>query len=105
VALGATVVFVLQVGRIDRPLKAPTKPWEVASVAFEIARRHRFARELAEIPEGVDVHILPTGADEPPRAADLSSLRYRDLASVERRITQAHDAALAYLQRTPQRTR
>jgi len=105
VALGATVVFVLQVGRIDRPLKAPTKPWEVASVAFEIARRHRFARELAEIPEGVDVHILPTGADEPPRAADLSSLRYRDFASVERRITQAHDATLAYLQRTPQRTR
>ena len=105
VALGATVVFVLQVGRIDRPLKAPTKPWEVASVAFEIARRHRFARELAEIPEGVEVHILPTGADEPPRAADLSSLRYRDLASVERRITQAHDATLAYLQRTPERTR
>ena len=45
VALGARRVFVLQVGRIDRPLTAPTKPWQVASVAFEIARRHRFARE------------------------------------------------------------
>ena len=32
-------------GRPDRaPLVAPTRPWEVAMVAFEIARRHRFAR-------------------------------------------------------------
>ena len=67
VALGARRVFVLQVGRIDRPLTTPTKPWQVASVAFEIARRHRFARELSEVPADVEVHVLPTGADEAPR--------------------------------------
>ncbi len=44
VQLGATRVFVLQVGRIDRPLTPPRRPWEVARVSFEIARRHRFVR-------------------------------------------------------------
>ena len=59
VALGADVVYVLQVGRIDRPLQVPRRPWEVARVSFEIARRHRFARELAEVPDGVVAHVLP----------------------------------------------
>src|SRR5687768_8421797 len=36
VELGARTVYVLQVGRIERPLTAPTRPWEVALVAFEI---------------------------------------------------------------------
>src|SRR5918999_1645475 len=36
VALGADTIFVLHVGRIDRPLSSPTGPWEVAQVAFEI---------------------------------------------------------------------
>lgn len=103
VELGASLVYVLQVGRIDRPLQAPTKPWEVASVAFEIARRHRFAREMAEIPEGVEVHVLPTGAPDPPRAADLSSLRYRDFGAVQRRITHAYTATADYLSRAPER--
>ena len=45
-ALGATRIFVLQVGRVEQPLKPPTKPWEVATVAFEIGRRHRFVHEM-----------------------------------------------------------
>jgi len=103
VQLGAERVFVLQVGRIDRPLQAPTKPWEVASVAFEIARRHRFAREMADLPPAVEVHVLPTGAEEPPRTADLSALRYRDFAAVERRIEQAYTATSDYLAHAPER--
>ena len=59
VELGATRIFVLQVGRIDRPLKVPTRPWEVARVSFEVARRHRFMRDMATIPEGVEAHVLP----------------------------------------------
>jgi NTE family protein len=97
VALGARRVFVLQVGRVDRPLVAPTRPWQVASVAFEIARRHRFAREMADIPDGVEVHLLPTGADEAPRPADLSALRYRDFSAVPKRIEQAYAATRDYL--------
>ena len=86
VTLGARTIYVLQVGRIERPLEVPRRPWEVATVAFEIARRHRFAADMSTLPESVVVHVLPTGAAEPPRAADLSALRYRDFSNVEKRI-------------------
>src|SRR5580658_1131982 len=46
VALGASTVYVLHVGRIERPLAVPRRPWEVGLVAFEIARRHRFHEEM-----------------------------------------------------------
>lgn len=100
VSLGARRVYVLQVGRIDRPLQAPTRPWQVASVAFEIARRHRFGKEMAEVPPDVDVHLLPTGASDAPRPADFSALRYRDFAKVSQRIDQAYRATVDYLART-----
>ena len=102
VTLGARTIYVLQVGRIERPLEVPRRPWEVATVAFEIARRHRFAADMSTLPESVVVHVLPTGAAEPPRAADLSALRYRDFSNVQKRIDSSYDASLAYL-RDPSR--
>jgi NTE family protein len=95
VECGATTVFVLQVGRVDRPLSVPTKPWEVARVSFEIARRHRFHREMAELPAHVTAHMLPTGGGDDRR--DDSLLSYRDFAAVMRRIDRAYDASSAYL--------
>ena len=65
VELGATTVWVLQVGRVEQPLTVPTRPWEVALVAFEIARRHRFAADMAALPPHVTVHVLPTGDEVP----------------------------------------
>jgi NTE family protein len=100
VALGATTIYVLHVGRIDRPLRPPARPWEVATVAFEIARRHRFAADLAALPEGVALHVLPSGEGAPPSAGDLRSLRYRDFSAVGGRIERAHAAARAHLDRT-----
>jgi NTE family protein len=94
VALGATRVFVLQVGRVDRPLSVPRRPWEVARVSFEVARRHRFTRELAEIPDDVEAHVLPAAGTS---AKDDSMLAFRDFSSVQRRIDASYDAALAYL--------
>ncbi|WP_040339989.1 patatin-like phospholipase family protein [Candidatus Blastococcus massiliensis] len=94
VALGADTIYVLHVGRIDRPLRPPTRPWEVATVAFEIARRHRFAADLAALPEGVTVHVLPAGDPAPVGAANL---RYRDFSAVPARIDLAHAAAREYL--------
>ena len=94
VALGATCVYVLQVGRIETPLTAPTRPWEVALVAFEIARRHRFAGEMAALPEGVTAHVLPTGD---PVTSTLAQLRYRDTAKVPERVEMAYQATCAYL--------
>jgi NTE family protein len=99
VELGARRVFVLQVGRVEQPLTAPRNPWEVGAVAFEIARRHRFARDLATAPDDVEVHVLPAGEDAAPRWNSREALRYRDLSAVDRRIDGAHRAAVAYLEK------
>ncbi|MDG4769294.1 NTE family protein [Micromonospora sp. Llam0] len=94
VEAGAKRVFVLQVGRIERPLSAPRRPWEVAQVAFEIARRHRFARELAALGHDVEVHVLPTGGGE---TRDDTPWAYRDMTAVGRRISRAYTASRRYL--------
>ncbi|MEV4624135.1 patatin-like phospholipase family protein [Asanoa sp. NPDC049573] len=98
VSSGARHIFVLQVGRIERPLTPPRRPWEVAQVAFEIARRHRFARELAALPDDVTVHVLPTGGLEP---RDDTPWAYRDMAAVGRRISRAYTASRRYLAQHP----
>ncbi len=61
-------------------------------VAFEIARRHRFAEDLATLPPGVEVHVLPTGMTEP-----LSPLRYRDVSQIAASIERAYQASSRYL--------
>jgi NTE family protein len=94
VELGAGTVFVLQVGRVDRPLAPPRTVVDVARVAFEVSRRHRYARELADVPTSVRVHVLPTGGGS---ARDDSPLAYRDLKSAMERINRAYDASAAYL--------
>jgi NTE family protein len=95
VALGATTVYVLQVGRIESPLAVPRRPWEVGLVAFEIARRHRFHEEMSTLPEGVGVHVLPAGGNL--RAPDLSQLRYRDKTMVAASIERAYAASASFL--------
>lgn len=95
VECGAERIFVLQVGRIDRPLKLPRRPWEVARVSFEIARRHRFNREMEELPDHVAAHVLPTGGGS---ARDDSLLAHRDFSSVLERIEAAHEATVTYLE-------
>jgi NTE family protein len=95
VGCGAQRIFVLQVGRVERPLRVPRRPWEVARVSFEIARRHRFHREMAELPEHVVAHVLPTGAGS---ARDDSLLAYRRFAGVRHRIDAAYAASRDYLE-------
>ena len=97
VKLGARTVYVLHVGRIERPLEPPRRPWEVGLVAFEIARRHRFAEDMASLPPEVTVHVLPAGADGQARGAERSQLRYRDVSRVDEHIEQAYAASVAYL--------
>jgi NTE family protein len=98
VALGATAIYVLHVGRIERPLEPPKWPWEVGLVAFEVARRHRFVEDLSNVPDGVRVHVLPSGDEGTP----LAKLRYRDSRSVKTRIERAHAATADYLRDLPQ---
>jgi NTE family protein len=98
VELGAATIYVLHVGRLERPLEPPRWPWEVGLVAFEIARRHRFVGDLERLPDDVTVHVLPTGQTDPPRYSDLSQLRYRDVSQVADAIARARDATARYLE-------
>jgi NTE family protein len=96
VQLGADRVFVLQVGRIDRPLRVPRRPWEVARVSFEIARRHRFTREVAELPDHVEAHVLPARGTS---ARDDTLRGHRDFSTVQQRIDATYAASRDYLDR------
>jgi NTE family protein len=95
VALGASTVYVLHVGRIESPLPVPTRPWEVGLVAFEIARRHRFHEEMSALPSGVQVHILPTGGE--PLVPGLRQFRYRGRKQVSSSIDRSYAASASYL--------
>jgi NTE family protein len=99
VALGAKTIYVLQVGRLETPLQPPRWPWEVGLVAFEVARRHRFASDLASLPDGVRLHILPTGGSAAPAYNDLTGqLRVRRIArGVRQQIDSSYQASLRYL--------
>jgi Patatin-like phospholipase len=101
--LGARTVFVLHVGRLDGPLRPPRRPWEVAVVAFEIARRHRYETTMANLPEDVCVHVLPTGT-QALRFNDRSQLRYRDFSTVPERIRAARESTARCLQRLDTRS-
>ena len=98
VELGAQKIYVLQVGRVESPLTPPKTPLQVGLIAFEIARRHRFARDLATLPKGVTAHVLPTGE---PKVPKLTQLNYRDFRAIARRIDRAHRATDAYLRDLP----
>jgi NTE family protein len=89
VELGASTIYVLQVGRVEQPLKPPRWPWQVGLVAFEIARRHRYLEEMAAVPDGTRVVVLSSGMPDTP----LVSLRYRDTGRVATRIERAYAAS------------
>lgn len=99
VALGASQIYVLQVGRLEQPLKPPRWPWEVGLVAFEVARRHRFAHDLHSLPPGVKLHVLPTGGSAAPAYNDIpGQLRVsRTARTIDRQIDSAYEASLSYL--------
>ncbi len=100
VLLGARRIYVLQVGRLEKPLKPPRWPWEVGLVAFEVARRHRFAYDLASLPDEVELNLLPTGGSAAPAYNDLAGqVRVRRAVStVRRQIEVAHEATSRYLE-------
>lgn len=96
VSHGAEVVWVLHVGRLEESLTVPRSPWQVGFVAFEIARRHRFHTDLGRVPEGVRVHVLPTGFPS-RKAGTWSNLRYRDPRRIAGRAESGYEATRAYL--------
>lgn len=94
IELGATTIYVLQVGWIEAPLTVPSGPWEVAMVAYEIARRHRFIEAMASVPPEVKVHVLPTGE---PKAFNNLKNRVSNSQVVAERIEESYKATCSYL--------
>jgi NTE family protein len=96
VDLGAAVVYVLQVGRVESPLRPPERLHEAGLIAFEIARRHRFTTTMANLPDGVEVHLLPSG--NPLEFDDRRQLRWRDTVDTVGLIETAFRASSDYLE-------
>ncbi|MBA2497639.1 MAG: patatin-like phospholipase family protein [Acidimicrobiia bacterium] len=89
VALGARRIYVLHVGSFDRPLREPKRPIDVAVLAYWIARRHRFHRDLTALPRSVEAIVLPTG--DPPR------IPFNDFRRSQQLIDAAYQATTAHL--------
>ena len=93
--LGATRVFVLQVGRLEAPLRPPKRLHEAALIAFEIARRHRYSTTVENLPEGVELHLLPSG--NPVAFDDSRQRKWRDVSATDDLIQGAYESSAAYL--------
>ncbi len=93
--LGATVVYVLQVGRLEAPLRPPKRLHEAALIAFEIARRHRYTTTVENLPEGVELHLLPSG--NPVAFDDSRQRKWRDVSATDDLVQGAYEASVAYL--------
>ena len=95
VELGASVVYVLQVGRLEAPLRPPERLHEAALISFEIARRHRYATAMETLPTNIDVHVLPSG--NPVEFDDRRQLRWRDTGDTLGLVDGAYEASSSYL--------
>ncbi len=89
VALGATTIYVLHCGTIDRPRPEPRRPLDVMVQAYWVARRHRFKRDLESLPQNVEAIVLPTG--------DTPSLRFNDFTRSAELIRSAYAASQRFL--------
>lgn len=89
VELGATTIYVLQVGSFTRPRPEPRRPLDVAIQSYWVARHHRFKRDLAAMPADVEVHLLPAG--ETPK------MRFNDFTQTGALIDMAYEASSGYL--------
>lgn len=92
---GATRIYVLQAGQLERRLSVPTSMFDTLRVSLDISRRHSFTHALEHIPEGVTVHVLPTGGQ--PRVRGLKAMV--SLEHTEERAELAYAATATALDR------
>jgi NTE family protein len=92
VALGASTIYVLHCGTVDRPRPEPKRPLDVAVQAYWVARHHRFKRDLEALPEGVEAIVLPIG--------ESRNLRFNDFTQSAEMIAAAHAATDRFLDGT-----
>ncbi len=89
VDLGAKKIYVLHVGLHGRPQAEIRRPLDAALMAYWIARNGRFARDLATLPKGVEVVVLPPG--------DRPDIRYDDFSQTAVLLNQGYEGAAAHL--------
>jgi NTE family protein len=87
--LGATTIYVLTCGTIDRPRPVPKRPLDVLIQAYWVARHHRYKEDLEALPPSVEAIVLPTGT--------TPSLRYNDFTHSGELIRAAHGATERFL--------
>lgn len=87
--LGAKRVFVLHVGLHGKPDAEFRRPYDAARIAYWIARNARFREDLAAIPKGIEVVVLPPG--------DRPDLRYDDFSQSDALIAQGYEGAIRHL--------
>ncbi len=95
IELGASEIYVLQVGRLEQPLRPPKRIYETALLAFEIARRHRFGSLRDKTLPGVEIHVLPSA--NPVEFDDRRQLRWSDMSETAGLTEAAYDATSQYL--------
>ena len=93
VQLGATRVFVLQVGRFDRPLKPPRSPGRSPGSPSRSPAGTGSSASSRSCPSTSSATCCRPAARR-PRRHDLGS---RDFGSVQRRIDETYDASVDYL--------
>ncbi len=96
IELGATTIYVLQVGRVEQQLTVPKRWYEAGIVALEISRRHRFATVNENLPAGVELHLLPSGHTLAPD--DRRQLKWSDFTDSDELIGGARAATVGYLE-------
>jgi NTE family protein len=89
VGLGARRIYVFHVGNFERKRPIPRRPIDVLVQSFSIARNHRFLRDTARPPEGVELVVIPS--------IDPGPIRYDDFRQSRRLVSQGYAAAAAYL--------
>lgn len=94
VDLGATTIYVLHVGGFDRPRPEPKRPFDMALQAYWIARRARFRRDMASLPDTVEAVLLPTG--------DAPAARFMDFSHSAALMSSAYQATDALLRERAQ---
>jgi NTE family protein len=94
VELGATTIYVLHVGGFDRPRPEPKRPFDMALQAYWIARRARFRRDMASLPDTVEAVLLPTG--------DAPAARFMDFSHSAALMSSAYQATDALLRERAQ---
>jgi NTE family protein len=94
--LGATRIFVLQVGKMEQQLPVPNNPISSALTALEIARRARFNAAVAKAAQTTELHLLPTGSNT-ILSVDRAAFDPREAKKVLERMDSAYAATQSYL--------